>query len=81
MAWLLVLPFAEAHWPRFRYDIRRWSTVFALGMYAASSFAVGVVAHSSAITSFARMWVWIGLASWTVVSVATIGAPRPHSRR
>ena len=73
MLWLLVLLFAEAHWPRFRYDMRRWSTVFPLGMYAACSFAVGVVAHSGAITNFARMWVWIGLASWAVVVAATIG--------
>jgi tellurite resistance protein TehA-like permease len=73
MLWLLVLLFAEARWPRFRYDARRWSTVFPLGMYAASSFAVGVVAHAGAITSFARVWVWIGLASWAIVFVATIG--------
>jgi tellurite resistance protein TehA-like permease len=73
MLWLLVLLFAEARWPRFRYDARRWSTVFPLGMYAASSFAVGVVAHAGAITTFARVWVRIGLASWAIVFVATIG--------
>jgi hypothetical protein len=41
-------------------------------MYAASSFGVGVVAHEAAITSFARVWVWIGLASWALVFGATI---------
>lgn len=55
MLWLLVLLGAEARWPRLRYDARRWSTVFPLGMYAASSFAVGAVAHDGAITSFARV--------------------------
>jgi tellurite resistance protein TehA-like permease len=73
MLWLLVLLFAEVRWPRFRYDAGRWSTVFPLGMYAACSFAVGGVAHASAITSFARVWVWIGFASWAIVLVATIG--------
>jgi tellurite resistance protein TehA-like permease len=73
MLWLLVLLFAEARWPRLRYDSRRWSTVFPLGMYAASSFAVGAAAHAGAITSFARVWVWLALASWAIVSVATIG--------
>jgi hypothetical protein len=73
MLWLLVLLFAEARWPRRRYDARRWSTVFPLGMYAACSFAVGAVAHAGAITSFARVWVWIGLASWAIVFAATIG--------
>ena len=73
MLWLVVLLFAEARWPRFGYDAGRWSTVFPLGMYAASSFAVGVLAHAGAITSFARVWVWIALASWAIVFVATIG--------
>jgi tellurite resistance protein TehA-like permease len=73
MLWLLVLLYAEARWPRFGYDARRWSTVFPLGMYAACSFAVGAVAHGSAISSFARVWVWIGLAFWAIVFVPTIG--------
>ena len=67
MPWLLVLLFAEARWPRPGYDARRWSTVFPLGMYAASSFVVGAVAHAGAITTFARVWVWIALASWAIV--------------
>ena len=86
MLWLLVLLLAEARWPRLEYDPRRWSTVFPLGMYAACSFAVGVAAHAGAILSFARAWVWIGLASWVIVSVATIRrsadvlrGPRPPS--
>ena len=73
MLWLLVLLLAEARWPRLEYDERRWSTVFPLGMYAACSFAVGVVAgRAGAILSSARAWVWIGLASWVIVCVATI---------
>ena len=71
--WLIVLLFAEARWPRLRYDARRWSTVFPLGMYAVSSFAVGVVVPVGAITSFARVWVWIALASWAIVFLATVG--------
>ena len=72
MLWLPVLLFAEARWRRFRYDARRWSTVFPLGMYSVSSFAVGALAHVSPITTFARVWVWIGTASWAVVFAATI---------
>jgi tellurite resistance protein TehA-like permease len=73
MLWLLVLLFAEARWRRFGYDARRWSTVFPLGMYAACSFAVGVVAHAGGITAFARVWVWVGTAAWAIVLLATIG--------
>jgi tellurite resistance protein TehA-like permease len=73
MLWLLVLLFAEARWPRLSAGPARWSTVFPLGMYAVCSFTVGVLAHAGAITSFGHVWVWIGLASWAIVFVATIG--------
>ncbi len=73
MLWLLVLVFAETRWPRLSAGSARWSTVFPLGMYAACSFVVGSVAHAGAITSFARVCVWIALASWTIVFAATIG--------
>jgi tellurite resistance protein TehA-like permease len=73
MLWLLVLLFAEARWPRPSLGPGRWSTVFPLGMYAVCSFAVGVVAHADAITSFARVWIWVALASWATVFAATIG--------
>lgn len=67
MLWLPPLLIAETLRPRLAYDVRRWSTVFPVGMYAACSFAVGDVAHADAITSFARVWVWVGLAVWTFV--------------
>jgi tellurite resistance protein TehA-like permease len=72
MLWLPVLLAAEALRPRLRYDVRRWSTVFPFGMYAACSFVVGKAAHADAITSFARVWVWIALAVWAVVFVALL---------
>jgi tellurite resistance protein TehA-like permease len=71
MLWLLVLVFAEVRW--LSVGAARWSTVFPLGMYAACSFAVGAVAHAGAITSFARVWVWIAFASWVIVFAAMIG--------
>ncbi len=73
MLWLVVLLIAEVRWPRLSVVPARWSTVFPLGMYAASSFAVGAVAHASAITIFARLSVWVGLASWAIVFAAMIG--------
>jgi hypothetical protein len=72
MLWLPVLLVAEVAWPRFEYDVRRWSTVFPFGIYAACSFVVGAAARASAITSFARVWVWIALAVWAVVLAAMI---------
>jgi tellurite resistance protein TehA-like permease len=72
MLWLPVLLLAEMLRPRLGYDVRRWSTVFPIGMYAACSFAVGQAAHASAVTSFARVWVWVALAVWGVVFAAMI---------
>jgi tellurite resistance protein TehA-like permease len=72
MLWLPVLLLAELLHPRLHYDVRRWSTVFPFGMYAACSFAVGAAAHVGAITSFARVWVWIALAVWAAVLAAMI---------
>jgi len=72
MLWLPVLLLAEALRPRPGYDVRRWSTVFPVGMYAACSFAVGQAAHASAITSFARAWVWVALAVWLIVFAAML---------
>lgn len=84
MLWLPALLFAEVLRPRLRYDVRRWSTVFPFGMYAACSFVTGTVAHASAISSFARVWIWIALAVWTIVLVAMIrrtpGIVRPTRR-
>ncbi len=56
--------------PQLRYDVRRWSTVFPFGMYAACSFVVGAVTGTRAITDFARVWVWVSVAVWSVVFVA-----------
>jgi hypothetical protein len=72
MLWLVVLVLAELRWPRPQLGEPRWSTVFPLGMYAACSFAAGAATHTDAIVSFARVWVWIGLASWVVVAAATV---------
>lgn len=68
LLWLPVLLFAEAGWPRGRYSVRRWSTVFPVGMYAACSFVVGTGDSAQAITNFARVWVWVALAVWALVA-------------
>ena len=70
IAWLPVLLAAEVLRPRLRYDVRRWSTVFPVGMYAACSFVVGAVATAPAITDFARIWVWVGVAVWLITFTA-----------
>ncbi len=72
MVWLPVLLAAEALSPRLHYDVRRWSTVFPVGMYAACSFIVGVAADAPAISRFARVWLWVGVAVWLIVFAAML---------
>lgn len=67
IVWLPALVVAEALNPRTHYSVRRWSTVFPVGMYAAGGFTVGAVTGAAAISDFARIWVWVGLAVWLVV--------------
>ena len=59
-------------------EVRRWSTVFAVGMYAACSFAVGAAAHSHGLTDFTKIWVWVSVAVWLVVFIAMLA---PLGRR
>lgn len=72
MLWLPVLVLTEALRPRFGYNIRRWSTVFPVGMYAACSFAASAVTRANAPASFAPVWVWVALTVWTITSVAAL---------
>jgi hypothetical protein len=59
MAWLLPLVIAEVLRPRLGYDVRRWATVFPLGMYAACSFATSQVTGIAGITDFGQVWTWV----------------------
>lgn len=72
MLWLPLLLLAETLRPRLPYDVRRWSTVFPVGMYAACSFIVAAVSGAPAIRDFARVWVWVALAVWLAVLMAML---------
>lgn len=69
MAWLIPQIAAETIRPRLAYDVRRWATVFPLGMYAACSFAVGHITGLTAITRFAQVWTWPAVAA-TLLALA-----------
>jgi tellurite resistance protein TehA-like permease len=67
MLWLGPLIAAEALQPRLSYDVRRWATVFPLGMYAACSLAVGQVTGITGIGTFGRAWTWLAVTVGVVV--------------
>lgn len=70
--WLPALLAGELVSLRPAYDVRRWSTVFPVGMYAASSFVVGDVEGIGGLVDFTRVWIWVAFAVWLVVFVGLL---------
>jgi tellurite resistance protein TehA-like permease len=62
--WLAALVAGELTAPRPRYDTRRWSTVFPLGMYAVCSLAAGRATGIGSLITFGRIWIWFALGVW-----------------
>lgn len=65
----VLLVACELRWPRRRYDIRRWATVFPMGMTAAASYAVARTEHLPALTVIGHVLLWPALAAWAVTAV------------
>jgi tellurite resistance protein TehA-like permease len=72
VAWLPVLLAGETMRPRTGFAMRRWSTVFPVGMYAAMSFAVGDATARPWIVTLARRWTWVAVAVWAAVAAASV---------
>jgi tellurite resistance protein TehA-like permease len=66
-AWLPALLLGELLSRRGGYDVRRWSTVFPLGMYAVCSLVVGDVQRIGGLERFARIWIWVAFTVWLLV--------------
>lgn len=77
MAWLPPLVVGEFVRPRLAYDVRRWATVFPVGMCAACSLTAGAVTSVSGISDFGRVSVWVGLTTWLLALLGMLRrAPR-----
>ncbi|HEY2225393.1 hypothetical protein [Actinomycetospora sp.] len=72
VAWVLPLAIGEVVRPRLGYDVRRWATVFPLGMYAACSFAVGRLTGITALTAIGRTGTWIAFGVTVIVLAGLI---------
>ncbi|MFJ9730205.1 tellurite resistance/C4-dicarboxylate transporter family protein [Streptomyces sp. NPDC101171] len=76
LACCVVLLAAEVARPRLRYDVRRWSTVFSLGMTAASALSVGAVMGIGWLRQPGEALVWLAVAVWVAVAAAAVLAGR-----
>lgn len=72
LGWYLVLAVAELLWPRPRYDVRRWATVFPMGMTAAAALTVATAVDVSWPKGLGRVLLWIAVAAWLVMAAGTV---------
>lgn len=70
LAGYALLAACELRRPRLRYDVRRWATVFPMGMTAAASIAVGRAEALPALSVVGRVLLWPALVAWLLTAVA-----------
>ncbi|MFG2678487.1 tellurite resistance/C4-dicarboxylate transporter family protein [Streptomyces sp. NPDC048392] len=80
LAWYAVLVAAEIVWPRVRYDARRWSTAFPLGMTAAATLSVAAVVGVPWLDGPGRALLWIAVAGWLAVAAGAVVRARATLR-
>jgi len=80
LAWYAVLLVAEAVRPRRGYDVRRWSTVFPLGMTAAAVLSVAAALDAPRLKGPGEVLLWIAVAAWLAVAAGAVAAARAGIR-
>lgn len=64
VAWYVILLVAEVRRPRLQYDIRRWATVFPLGMTAVACLSVAAVEQLDGLHTLGVVLLWFAFAAW-----------------
>ncbi|MFE0451373.1 tellurite resistance/C4-dicarboxylate transporter family protein [Streptomyces sp. NPDC058914] len=80
LGWYAVLLFAEVLWPRPRYDVRRWATVFPMGMAAAATLSVGAAIDVPWLDGPGEVLLWMAVAAWLAVAAGAVLAARASVR-
>ncbi|MFI6938068.1 tellurite resistance/C4-dicarboxylate transporter family protein [Streptomyces sp. NPDC050418] len=71
----VLLAASEAVWPRFRFDVRRWATVFPMGMTGVATLSVATsVAGAAGLKVPGNVLVWVAVAVWCVVLTGSVRA-------
>ncbi|MFJ4775769.1 tellurite resistance/C4-dicarboxylate transporter family protein [Streptomyces sp. NPDC088762] len=82
LAWYAALLTAELRHPRPRYDIRRWSTVFPLGMTATACLSAAEPTQVAWLRPLGEVLLWIAVAAclFTCAALVTSRLPRRAAR-
>ncbi|WP_371552827.1 tellurite resistance/C4-dicarboxylate transporter family protein [Streptomyces sp. NBC_00554] len=78
LAWYCVLGAAELVRPRLRYDVRRWATVFPLGMTAVSILSVSTALDVDWLKGPGEVLLWIAVAAWLAVAAGALRSTAPR---
>ncbi|WP_249353151.1 tellurite resistance/C4-dicarboxylate transporter family protein [Rhodococcus sp. Q] len=71
LAAYVLLVCCEVWKPRLQFDLRRWSTVFPMGMTAVSAMTVGTATGLEVLHSIGRILVWPAVLVGTIMLVAS----------
>lgn len=74
LTWYAVLLVAEVRWPRPRYDMCRWATVFPMGMTAAAALSVAAAVDVPSLRGLGEVLLWAAVAAWLAVAAAALAA-------
>ncbi|MFJ3581858.1 tellurite resistance/C4-dicarboxylate transporter family protein [Streptomyces sp. NPDC090127] len=72
LLWYVVLLGAELVRRRGGYDVRRWATVFPMGMTAVACLSTSAATDIGWLDGLGQALLWIATAAWLVVLVGTI---------
>jgi tellurite resistance protein TehA-like permease len=72
LAWYAVLLVAELARPRLRYDVRRWATVFPMGMTAAATLSVAAAVDVPSLEVPGEVLLWAAVAAWLAVAAGAV---------
>ncbi|WP_369171811.1 tellurite resistance/C4-dicarboxylate transporter family protein [Streptomyces sp. R28] len=78
LAWYAALLIAEVAWPRLRYDVCRWATVFPLGMTASATLSVAAAVDVPWLKTPGEVLLWIAVAAWLAVTAGALRAYTGH---
>jgi len=71
-AWLPVLLVLELRRGTRGYELRRWATVFPLGMYAVATYEAGAVDRLTPLGEVAGVAFWVAVCAWALAAVGLL---------